>query len=54
MRLIATLWQLLRDLVRDLSSGVSANQTDTDDEQAQVDDVLDAELDEDGMDATGL
>jgi hypothetical protein len=53
VRLIAALWKLFRNLVRDLAPDVSEGPTRSD-EQAQDDDVLDAALDEDGMDATGL
>jgi hypothetical protein len=53
VRLIAAIWRLFRDLVRDLAPGASEAGA-TSDEQAQEDDVLDAALDEDGMDATGL
>lgn len=53
MRLIAAIWQLVRNLVRDLAPGVFDGRTGSD-KQAQDDDVLDAAIDEDGMDATGL
>jgi hypothetical protein len=53
VRLIAALWRLLRDLVRDLATSASGR-GESGDEQARADDILDATLDEDGMDATGL
>ena len=53
VRLVAALWRLFRDLVRDLAPGASED-GESGDEQAQADDILDAILDEDGMDATGL
>jgi hypothetical protein len=53
VRLIAAIWRLFRDLVRDLAPGASEARA-TSDEQAQEDDILDAAFDEDGMDATGL
>lgn len=46
-------WRLLWALVRDLVSAFRALQEDAD-VQAQDDDLLDAWLDDDGMDATGL
>ena len=53
VRLIADIWRLFRDLVRDLAPGASEARA-TSDEQAQDDGVLDAALDDDGMDASGL
>lgn len=52
--LIAALWRLLWNLVRDVSSPVLDDRERDGDEQAQDDDLLDAWLDEDGIDATGL
>jgi hypothetical protein len=48
---LARLPVLLGRLIRDLVSGAAPTSLDGD---AQVDDVLDAVLDDDGMDATGL
>jgi hypothetical protein len=48
---IATLWRLLWNLVRDLGAPVLG---EPEEELAQDDDLLDAQLDDDGMDASGL
>lgn len=53
VHLTVALWTRFRDLVRDLAPGAS-DQSASGNEQAQADDLLDAALDEDGMDATGL
>jgi hypothetical protein len=53
MPLVATLWRLFRNLVRDLAPGASAD-GESGNERAEADDIVDATFDEDGMDATGL
>ena len=52
--MIATLWRLLWNLVRDLAAPVLGERERDEDESAQDDDLLDAWLDDDGMDASGL
>jgi hypothetical protein len=53
VNLLAAVWRVFWNLVRDLASGDATGER-AHDEQAQGDDLLDAARDEDGMDATGV
>jgi hypothetical protein len=52
--MLAAAWRYLRDLVNDLAFSSRHGRNSVRDEQAQDDDLLDAWLDDDGTDATGL
>lgn len=52
--MLTAVWRLLWNLVRDLALPFRGPRETVTDEQAQDDDLLDAWLDDDGTDATGL
>ena len=52
--MLPVVWRYLRDLVNDLAFSPRHSRDSAGDEQARDDDLLDAWLDDDGTDATGL